>query len=70
MYRLYRKMTIYGHFLYIIYKFLGSIFKLFYIQNCVIMIMNSVIKRLMCISLITGTLAVENERKNNLDKAN
>ena len=39
MYRLYRKMTI-----YIIYTFLGSIFKPFYIQTSVIT--NGVIKRL------------------------
>ena len=33
MYRLYWKMTIYGHFFNIIYTFLGSIFELYYIQT-------------------------------------
>ena len=35
LYRLYRNLIISGHFS-IIYTFLGSIFKLFYIENCVI----------------------------------
>ena len=48
MYRLYRKMTIYGRFSIKIYTFLGPIFEPC-IQNRPIM--NRVIKRLMCISI-------------------
>ena len=50
MFRLYRKMTIYGHFFYVIYTFLWSFFKLCFIQNHVIM--NSVIKRFVCVLLL------------------
>ena len=46
IHRLYRKMTIYGLFVYTIYTFSESIFKPCYIQNTVIM--NSVIKRFVC----------------------
>ena len=53
MYRLYRKMTI--------YTFLGSIFKSCYIQNLVIT--KSVIKRFVCIALVSGWSFLKNIQK-------